>query len=192
MSEFMKQVIESGGLLTLLSVFVALPYLYLSLAGEVHKDCLEFRKLRAGRALNALSAEDARQLQLASERIDSNSGVFETDWWVLAALAIIMLGIFQLPELAALSSYMPSACQSPIVEANCVMTSVTTTNVNLRCNRALTNCDSIKNVFLVYTLMAALLISLRLWWARLAIARDLQYVVGTGTGDTNAPVGLQH
>jgi hypothetical protein len=138
-----------------------------------------------------MSADDTRQMQLASERIDANSGVFETEWWVLAALAIIMLGIFELPELAALSKYMPSACRSLTVEANCVMTSVTANNVNLRCSRALAHCDSIKNAFLVYTVMTALLIALRLWWARLAIARDLQYVVSSGTGDTNAAVRVQ-
>ena len=189
MPEMMKQVVEGGGLLAVLTVFVALPYLYLSLAAEVHKDCLEFRKLEASRLLGA-EAKEIERLTQVGERINSNSRVFETDWWVLAALAIIMLGIFQLPELASLSQYFPQACREPVVEANCVMTSFTTKSVNLRCDRALTMCDSIRNAFLLYTLAAALLIAFRLWWARLAIARDLQYVVGPKQGVANASVGL--
>jgi len=88
MSEMLKQVVESGGLLTLITVFVALPYLYLSLAAEVHKDCLEFRKLQASCIEQGLDADEAKRVDLASRRIDSNSGVFDTDWWVLAALAV--------------------------------------------------------------------------------------------------------
>jgi hypothetical protein len=191
MSEMLKQVVESGGLLTLITVFVALPYLYLSLAAEVHKDCLEFRKLQASRIDQGMDTDEAKRVDLASRRIDSNSGVFDTDWWVLAALAVIMLGIFELQELAALSKYMPANCRNPVVEANCVMTSVTTTNVNLHCNRQVTSCDSVKNIFLLYTLMTALVIGFRLWWARLAIARDLQHVVSANRGVINAAVGLQ-
>jgi hypothetical protein len=193
MSDVVKQIVESGGLIALLAVFVALPYLYLSLATEVHKDCLEFRKVQADRVNKLTEKNDSKGLahvSLVAQRIDSNSRVFEVEWWVLASLAIIMLGIFHLPELANLSQHMPQACRDVFVEANCVMTSVTSKNVSLRCVRSLSVCEDIKNVFILYTLAAGILIGFRLWWARIAISRDLHYLFGANEGVPDASVRL--
>jgi hypothetical protein len=154
---------KSGGWLPIVVAFVALPALYFLLAVDVHKDYAELAKFDA----------EARTRKLTGDglliKIDRTLYLFELDWYVVAATAVLLVLIACLPQLLELSPEMSRSCGHQGMWPDC---------------------DMGKSVLRLYCIMVGLVISFRIGWGRLAAARELRYLYADlpqGSGEEAMP-----
>src|SRR5260370_17444589 len=128
----------NSDILTFLIVFVGVPYIYLSLATDVQKDCADvIRVMMADRRINKI----ARYL-------DEISYLFNLDWWIVAAVAILLICLFYSGAFLANSAYFCTPPEQTIFLLQCRGTG----------GDAVT---AMERLFMVYTILVRLCIPFR-------------------------------
>lgn len=160
-----------GGLIAGIVVFVALPYLYLSLASQVQAEYTEVIKsvVAKGTPLKNMT------LGALKEELEERIHVFQVDWWFIAALGVLMLFFFKLDMLLELSDYFKNVCSaSDAPGLNCQVRGISQNGIALNCPHALDACRWMKKTLATYTLGVGLVFAFRIWWERVSVARDLR------------------
>ncbi len=151
-------------------VFLVLPYLYCVLAIDVHKEYAELVK----------SAPESFVFTDATiGEIQDDLHIFDLDWWLIAAIAALFVGLFSLGTLASKSASLPS----PLDAANSVSTSVSAHEgaKSFACTSgggaAAAQCNerAVVNSMLVgYATLVGLLLSFLLMWGKVRAVRRLR------------------
>jgi hypothetical protein len=155
----MFEAFETMGLetawLPLLVALVGLPVLYINLAMDAFKDYGELVKGitgesdRAPVAATTTAVQSISESDSALETIRDELRIFDLDWWVVAALGVLLFAMVCAANLPA-SATITKACSSS------------------------DQGDVVKGLMSLYATGFGLLVGFRLVWARLAIARSIR------------------
>lgn len=134
-------------LLPTITCLIALPILYIYLSIDAHRDCAASVQAIAGKP------EDRRQAEKLAELMRIDLEIFNLEWWILAAFAVLIASIMAIGQFAAMPhSVCPDGSQQPSV----VQVSMS-----------------------VYATLIGLMVAFRLGWARMTIAKKLHtYSIG--------------
>ena len=127
--------------LPLLLVFVALPVLYVTLAIDVHKEYAELIK----------SAPKDFEIRTIESDIELDLHLFELDWWIVLAVALLFVGLFQMGDMAQASSFLEAIGPQRAAAA-----------------------DQVKSILIGYVACLGIVIAFMVGWARLNAARRLR------------------
>jgi hypothetical protein len=151
MGSIFTQLFESD-LLTFLIIFVAIPYLYLSLATEVQRDCADVIRQ---------NMMDRQKLKPLASYLDEISYIFNAEWWLIAAVALLLICLFYGGAFLANSALFCTPARPSLFQ--------------LPCGGA--HEDSVtfmKTIFMIYTVLVGLGLLFRIWWARIAVAKEIR------------------
>ena len=129
-------------LLPTITCLVALPSLYIYLSIDAHRDCAA--------AVQAIleKGEDRASAQKLAERMESDLEIFDLEWWILAAFAVMIAGIMAIGHVAALPR---AACPDGTEQISVIQAAMS-----------------------VYATLIGLAVAFRLGWARMTIARNMR------------------
>ena len=137
-------------LLTFLIVFAAVPYIYLSLAADVQKDCAEVIR-------NNLKEDNSHRI---SKYIEEISFIFNAEWWLIAAAAVLLIFLFNVGTFLGNSAFFCGDASPSIFTVTCLATGKEVAGM--------------RRLFMMYTLLIGLGLAFRVWWARVAIAKQIR------------------
>jgi hypothetical protein len=155
--DLVRQFAAGGGWVPLVLAFGVLPYVYVAFAIEVHKEYADFTKTLFASSESLEKGQVSRLL----ERGDAELYIFEMDWWIICAIAVLMVAIFSSAEMVEFSNLL-----SPICIAG----------QDLSRGRVLSECEKVRSVITLYGVVVTLLIGFRLAWARVVAARQLRHL----------------
>lgn len=167
MLDLLKALPESSEWISIIAIFVALPALYCILCAAVHKDYAELFKSAA-----SIPGYDGQRMAALQEEVKNRLYVFEMDWWMVAAVSVLFLAIFNISQLINQTQLLTIQCPpNDSIERLSKML----TEVHFGCDDTRTApCRNFRGIFALYGVVVGLLLAFRIWWARLTAAKDLK------------------
>lgn len=98
MDEVVRSLADGWGSLRFAVGLLLLPALYLKEAADVHRE--------VGSALRDARDRKGRRARKLRKRVRRALRVFELEWWLLAAIVIFLIAVFQLSSLAEDSTFL--------------------------------------------------------------------------------------
>lgn len=152
-----------------LLVFVVLPYLYCTLAIDVHKDYADLVKS---------APVNFRFEGPTVEHIENDLHIFDLDWWIVIAITTLFVGLFSLGTLANTSSnFLSTKVDNPVAASPGTegpQWAQVTRASQCRTNQVSDEHVFVRSMLVAYATLVGLLLSFLLVWARLRAARRLR------------------
>jgi hypothetical protein len=148
--------LASGSWISLLFAFAVLPWFYLRYAFETQKEYLDLAKTVFSN--DGLKRPDKRRL---SEWSDRSLHVFQLEWGLVCAIAVLILANFCSVLLVDIS---------PLAKDSCIVA----TKAAASAAQSDGACGRIKLLLSIYSIATALMIFFQILWARAAAIRRLR------------------
>ena len=161
MSELLGKFPQLYALVPFAFAFVILPFVYFFLAADIHKEYADFAKSSIECEYSDVHNRTIRDRSSVDEIIAADVEVFELDWWVIAAFAVLMTFLVALGDLAMYSALLPECRLKPPV-----FLPVSSSGYS--------ECEIVRFSMYAYCLFVLLAIVWRLAWARLLALRKLR------------------
>jgi len=163
---FLSNMGLDGAWLPLLVALVAVPTQYVLLGMGAHQ---EFREVVGSIAIEQGVLSVRERYNLASEAA-SNLRIFELDWWIVSAFAILVTMII---ASGYLGDWTKVASAAPAAAANSYRCTAQTVDRLICSSLAGETTSNVKKAMSLYATVVSLLVGFRLGWARLQLAKQL-------------------
>jgi hypothetical protein len=164
-----KLVAGNGSWFSLILAFAILPSFYLKFAFDMQKEYVELAKTTFSNP--ALTSRDREKLVQSSEEA---LHVFQVEWGMILAIAILILANFSSVFIVDLSSFGNGCIGSPGKVTSTLVWEAAAPHGAVRQPRIV--CEKVKNLLSIYSVLAVLLMFFQIWWSKLTAIKRLRRI----------------